>query len=85
MRNNFIYAEVAQPIIDEYNQILSEYSKVTKITSEPLEPSRTQTTHQIATTGPPLTARARRLTGDKYKAARTDFDRLLDEGSLLLW
>lgn len=27
-----------------------------------------------------MTARARRLAGDKYKAAKSEFDRLLDEG-----
>lgn len=65
---------------DEYDQILSQYSKVTSTTSGPREPPRTQTTHHIETTGPPVTARARRLAGDKYKAAKSEFDRLLDEG-----
>lgn len=42
---------------------------------------KTRTTHHIETKGPPVTAR--RLPGDKYKAAKAEFDQLLKDGVIL--
>ena len=41
---------------------------------------RARTTHQISTHGPPVSARARRFSGDKYDAAKKEFEDLLQRG-----
>lgn len=62
-----------------YADILSEYPSITKPTPAGV-PSETAVTHCIETTGPPVTARPRRLPTDKLDAARDEFESLMKAG-----
>ena len=62
-----------------YDKILAAFpSLVQPYTSE--APIRHDVTHHIETTGPPLSARARRLGPDRLWVARQEFDHMLELG-----
>lgn len=63
---------------NRYQVLLQEYADITRPTR------RSETTHQvvhhITTRGPPVAERARRLHPEKLKAARAEFNCMLEEG-----
>ena len=62
-----------------YAKILAEFpSLIQPCTSE--APVKHDATHHIATTGPPVSARARRLAPDRLRVARQEFDHMLELG-----
>lgn len=65
---------------DPFDELLQQYPSVTASHNEPRQLPMTRTTHHIVTKGPPVTSRARRLNGEKYKAAKAEFDQLLKDG-----
>lgn len=62
-----------------YHEILKQYPDVLRPMSLKT-PSKHDVVHHIETTGAPLYARARPLPPDKYKAAKEEFERLLEMG-----
>ncbi|GFV68590.1 retrovirus-related Pol polyprotein from transposon 297 [Trichonephila clavipes] len=78
----FIIADVSSPIIDaniSFKNILSEYPDF----SNPSLISKSAshgTVHHIITTGPPVTARPRRLHPKLYDAVKVEFEFLLAQG-----
>ncbi|GFT89449.1 transposon Tf2-11 polyprotein [Trichonephila clavipes] len=78
----FIIADVSSPIIDaniSFKNILSEYPDL----SNPSLISKSAshgTVHHIITTGPPVTARPRRLHPKLYDAVKVEFEFLLAQG-----
>ncbi|EFN60762.1 hypothetical protein EAG_11057, partial [Camponotus floridanus] len=64
----------------KYHNLLSEFPDITKLGGVRKE-ARHSTVHYIKTTaGPPEGCRPRRLAPDKLKAAKAEFDLLLNEG-----
>ncbi|PZC82925.1 hypothetical protein B5X24_HaOG209368 [Helicoverpa armigera] len=62
-----------------YYDILKQYPDVLRPMSLK-QPPKHDVVHHIETTGPPLYARPRPLPPDKYKAAKEEFDRMLEMG-----
>ncbi len=62
-----------------YRKLLSEFPAVIKITT-PDTPVKHDVTHHIETTGPPASARPRRLAPDRLKAAKREFEHMLQLG-----
>lgn len=62
-----------------YHDILKEYPDILRPMSLKT-PSKHSVKHHIETTGAPLYARARPLPPDKYKAAKAEFERLMEMG-----
>lgn len=63
-----------------YSDLLRQFPDVTEASSGGLQTCRARTTHHITTVGPPVAARARRLCGEKYNAAKKEFEDLLRRG-----
>ncbi|XP_011699177.1 PREDICTED: uncharacterized protein LOC105456665 [Wasmannia auropunctata] len=64
----------------EYHRILAEFPEITQSSSE-RKPCQHETRHYIKTTqGQPEASRPRRLAADRLKAAKAEFDLLLQEG-----
>jgi len=61
-----------------YYHILKEYVDITK--PSPCKIGVHHVQHYIITKGPPIAERARRLPPEKYKAAKAEFDIMLQEG-----
>ena len=62
-----------------YDSLLAEFSSLVQpCTSQ--TPLRHSVTHHIKTTGPPVSARARRLGPDRLRIARQEFDHMLELG-----
>ena len=59
--------------------ILSDFPAVTQVCS-PDRPIQHDVTHHITTTGPPVSARTRRLAPERLKIARQEFDYMLQLG-----
>ena len=62
-----------------YLTLLAEFPALTQVTS-PDTPVRHNVTHHIETTGPPVSARPRRLAPDWLKAAKREFEHMLQLG-----
>nr|XP_012136803.1 PREDICTED: uncharacterized protein K02A2.6-like [Megachile rotundata] len=63
----------------EYGKLLAKFPAITRSTILPPQvPHKIQ--HYIETRGPPVAARARRLAPDRLKAARQEFDFMLQQG-----
>ncbi|KAJ8731369.1 hypothetical protein PYW07_004533 [Mythimna separata] len=62
-----------------YQDILKQYPDLLRPMSLKT-PAKHNVTHHIETTGPPLFARARPLPPDKYKAAKEEFERMMEMG-----
>lgn len=64
---------------NEFTALLREFPSVTQpqISDQPVKHS---VTHHIRTTGPPVSARARRLAPERLKVARREFDHMLQLG-----
>lgn len=62
-----------------YHDILMKYPDVLRPMSLKTPPKHS-VTHHIETTGPPLFARPRPLPPDKYKAAKLEFEKMIDMG-----
>ena len=65
--------------VDEYHGLLHRYPQLHR-RQDDLPSATTTTAHVIQTRGPPVHARPRRLAPDKLKAAKAEFDRLLQAG-----
>ncbi len=67
---------------NEYVSLLCEFLSVTlpHIAEYPVKHS---VTHHIRTTGPPISSRARRLTPERLKVARQEFEDMLQSGIIL--
>lgn len=62
-----------------YYDLLRKYPNITR-PSTVLQKPKHQVQHFIETKGPPVTGKARRLTPDRYNAAREEFLKMVDEG-----
>lgn len=62
-----------------YSDLLKRFPNVTANESVN-RTSQTHTTHHIITNGQPVAARARRLSGEKYNAAKKEIEQLLNDG-----
>ncbi|XP_037503479.1 uncharacterized protein LOC119378389 [Rhipicephalus sanguineus] len=62
-----------------FQKILAEFPEITKPRNTEL-PIKHKVTHHIVTTGPPVTARLRRLAGQRHETARREFDHMLQLG-----
>ena len=65
---------------DDYLSLLSEFPDITKIHNYNDCPVRHDVTHHIPTTGPPVSSRARRLSPERLKIARREFEHMLELG-----
>ena len=63
----------------EYDAILAEFPSITRPGSSD-QPVKHNVTHHITTTGPPVTARTRRLPPERLAIARREFDHMLQLG-----
>ena len=64
---------------NEYQALLSEFPAVTQVCSNDT-PIKHDVTHHIATTGPPVSARTRRLAPERLTVARQEFEHMLQLG-----
>ena len=64
---------------NEFLAILSEFPAVTQVCGNDL-PIKHDVTHHIETTGPPVSARTRRLAPERLKVARQEFEHMLQLG-----
>ena len=62
-----------------YLSVLSEFPALTQVCS-PDTPVKHDITHHIETTGPPVSARPRRLAPDRLRAAKQEFEHMLQLG-----
>ncbi|XP_037919513.1 uncharacterized protein K02A2.6-like [Hermetia illucens] len=62
-----------------YYQLLNQFPSITNPSSINKKPA-SNVRHFIKTTGPPVAARARRLTPDKLEIARKEFEYMLEQG-----
>ena len=62
-----------------YRKLLTEFPALTQITT-PDTPVKHDITHYVETTGPPVSARPRRLAPDRLKAAKREFEHMLQLG-----
>ncbi|XP_049519403.1 uncharacterized protein LOC125943898 [Dermacentor silvarum] len=62
-----------------FQNILAEFPEITKPRNTEL-PIKHKVTHHIVSTGPPVTARPRRLAGQRHEVARREFDHMLQLG-----
>lgn len=67
------------PATSRYEAILTEYPTLTRPNNLEL-PAKHGVTHHILTTGPPVSARPRRLAGERLAIARREFDHMLQLG-----
>ena len=63
----------------QFTSLLKEFPSVTQPCIQE-QPVKHNVTHHIVTTGPPVNARPRRLSPDKLKAARQEFDHMMELG-----
>ena len=66
-------------IQSEYDAILADFPAVTRPCNSE-QPIKHNVTHHITTTGPPVTARTRRLPPERLAIARSEFDHMLQLG-----
>ena len=64
---------------DTYLTLLSEFPTLTQV-SIPDTPIKHEVTHHIVTSGPPVSARPRRLAPDRLSAAKREFEHMLQLG-----
>ena len=62
-----------------YHNLLSEFPALTRVCS-PDTPVKHDVTHHIETTGPPVSARPRRLAPERLRAAKQEFEHMLQLG-----
>lgn len=62
-----------------YQELLNEFVAITR-PIRGVGPPKHNVQHHILTTGPPIAERARRLTTEKFKAAKKDFEYLVAQG-----
>ena len=62
-----------------YLQLLSQFPDLTQV-SAPDIPVKHEVLHHIETTGPPVSARPRRLAPDRFKVAKREFEHMLQLG-----
>ncbi|CAH8466172.1 unnamed protein product [Dicrocoelium dendriticum] len=60
-------------------ELFSKHPKLVRVLNE-LPPVTSNVTHHICTKGPPVSARPRRLAPDKLKAAKAEFEQMLELG-----
>ena len=83
-----IFAHVSSPTLtlpnstapDNYLALLSEFPEITKVHNYNDCPVTHDVTHHIVTTGPPVSCRARRLSPERLKVARQEFEHMLELG-----
>ena len=63
----------------EFHAILSEFPELLQPYCHDL-PVKHNVTHHIATTGPPIRARTRRLSPERLKIAKQEFEQMLQQG-----
>ncbi|GBM39921.1 hypothetical protein AVEN_250240-1 [Araneus ventricosus] len=64
----------------EYHELLNRYKGITKLNSSFPKAFKHNTLHLIPTSGPPVTARARRLHPAELKVAKQEFEYMLEKG-----
>ena len=69
----------SKDVSNPYHALLSEFPALTQITTSDT-PVQHDVTHHIETTGPPVSARPRRLTPDRLKVAKREFEHMLQLG-----
>ena len=65
--------------VSPYHNLLAQYPEITK-SPPPGSSAASPVVHHILTTGPPIAEKPRRLAPEKLKAARTEFQYMLDQG-----
>ena len=65
---------------DDYRPLLAEFPEITKVHNFNDCPVRHDVTHHITTTGPPVRARARRLSPERLKIAHREFEHMIELG-----
>lgn len=65
---------------NEFAELLREFNDITQLTTSAPQSAPTGITHCIETQGAPVFAKARRLTPDKFKAAKDEFEFLIEHG-----
>ena len=65
---------------NDYQSLLSEFPEITKIHNFDDCSLRHDVAHHIVTTGPPVSCRARRLSPERLKVARQEFEHMLELG-----
>ena len=68
-----------RPSINEFTSLLNQYPSLIKA-PKVIDCVSSSTTHVIETTGPPVSARARRLAPDKLQIAKMEFEHMLQLG-----
>lgn len=69
-----------QPRHHRIDRLLDEFPAVLDSTYDNTTPPAHGISHTVPTTGAPVFAKARRLSGDKLEAARNEFQKMLDMG-----
>ena len=64
---------------DPYSAVLAEFPGILRPRTKE-QPCQHTVTHHIRTTGPPVSARPRRLSPDRLRIAKQEFDHMLDLG-----
>ena len=68
-----------RPPQNEFAALLSDFPTLTQL-QPTTDPPKHNTTHHIKTTGPPVSARARRLAPERLTIARQEFEHMLESG-----
>lgn len=63
-----------------YSNVLTQFVSVTKASTQHEINPNSSVVHHIETTGPPVSTRPRRLTGEKFSAAKSEIEFLLETG-----
>ena len=69
----------SKDVSNPYHALLSEFPALTQVTTSDT-PVQHDVTHHIETTGPPVSARPRRLAPDRLKVAKREFEHMLQLG-----
>lgn len=64
---------------NSYHRLLAQFPEITTTVLQPTTISP-QVCHHIITTGPPVSEKPRRLPPDKYKAAKAEFEYMMEKG-----
>ncbi|CAI2738545.1 unnamed protein product [Dicrocoelium dendriticum] len=70
-----VLPQASQPFLE----LFTKHPKLVRVLNE-LPPVTSNVTHYICTKGPPVSARPRRLAPDKLKAAKAEFEQMLELG-----
>ncbi|CAH8609818.1 unnamed protein product [Dicrocoelium dendriticum] len=76
---NSLGLRILIPDDSQYSSLLRQFPSLIRASNDTSDPKH-DVRHHIVTTGPPVTAKARRLRPDKLQAAKKEFQHMLDLG-----